>query len=133
MQTDSVPLDESDSCPHLDKDNMGLSPSHIWKGGYNRNPNFPPVYQYPFAEWIPNSICYSDFKIRSKTFDTWPKQLRPTKSELLRSGFYYKGFGDSVEWFFCGVCLHNWESRDNALKEHRRWSPECKFINMIAA
>ena len=136
MQTSSVPLDESDCCPDLDfqnQDNIELASSHIWKGGYNRRPNLPPVYLYPFAEWIPNSICYADFRVRSRSFDKWPKQLRPTKSELQKSGFFYRGFGDSVECFFCGICLHDWESRDNANKEHKKWSLECKFINMIAS
>ena len=74
MQTDSVKYrnenstDSVDSCAQIQlskKENsspytMGASLGHIWKGGYFNN-SFPPVYQYPFAEWIPNSICYADF------------------------------------------------------------------------
>ena len=132
METNSTLLDQSDSCPDLDHDNIELASPHIWKGSYNRNPTRPPVYLYPFAEWIPNSITYADFRTRSRSFDKWPKQMKPSKSELQKSGFFYRGFGDSVECFFCGICLHDWEIRDNANKEHRRWSPDCKFINMIA-
>ena len=91
-------LDEADSKPQIelssnDKLNFDASVSnslsHIWKGGYNRhNSLFPPIYQYPFAEWIPNSIFYADFNSRLKSFDKWPKQMRPTKNDLVKSGFF---------------------------------------------
>ena len=136
MQTSSSPLDESDFCPASDvenNDNIELASPYNWKGGYNRNSTHPPMFLYPYAEWVPYSICYADFRARSRSFEKWPKQLRPTKLDLLKSGFFYKGYGDHVECFFCGMCLHDWESRDNANKEHRRWSPDCKFINIISA
>ena len=141
VQADCAMLDEADSKPQVelssnDKLNFDASVSnslnHIWKGGYNRhNSLFPPIYQYPFAEWIPNSIFYADFNSRLKSFDKWPKQMRPTKNDLVKSGFFYKGIGDSVEcFFFCGIHLHDWETKDNAVIEHRKWSPHCKFVDM---
>ena len=107
METDSVPLYEGDSCPQMElssKEEKAFTPSHIWRGGYNRNTVYPPIYQYPYVEWVPNSICYADFQARSKTFDKWPKQLRPTKSKLIRSGFFYKGFGDKCRVLFLWYC-----------------------------
>ena len=104
MQANSIPssgndisTDSVDSCTQIElsgKDNnshytMGANLGHIWKGGYFNN-SFPPVYQYPFAEWIPNSICYADFCSRMKTFDKWPKQMRPSPIDLVRSGFFTK-------------------------------------------
>ena len=104
-----------------------------WKGGYFHSSNlFPPVYQYPYAGWIPNSICYASKSLRSKTFEKWPKQMRPTAKELVNSGFFYKGYGDSVECFFCGICLHDRESRDSAHAEHRHWSRSCRFVDMAS-
>ena len=146
MQTDSVPhsnemsmsTDSVDSRAQIELSNkdtgsmytMGANLGHIWKGGYFNN-SFPPVYQYPFAELIPNSICYANFCSRMKTFDKWPKQMRPSAFDLVKSGFFYKGSGDYVECFFCGICLHDWETKDNALIEHNKWSPSCKFLSMI--
>ena len=60
-----------------------------WKGGYFHSSNLlPPVYQYPYAEWVRNSICYASKSLRSKTFEKWPKQMRPTVKELVNSGFF---------------------------------------------
>lgn len=139
MQTNCEILDEADSSPSIELSSKNLNiennismPNHIWKGGYNRHNFIPPVYQYPFAEWVPNSIFYADYNIRSNSFEKWPKQLKPTKSELVKAGFFYKGIGDSVECFFCGISLHDWESKDNAIIEHKKWSPHCKFVDMIS-
>ena len=96
MQTNSTMFDDTDSAPQIElsekeKPNIDISLNHMWKGGggCNRLHNlFPPVYQYPFAEWIPNSIFYSDYKIRLNSFGNWLKQMRPTKSELVKSGFF---------------------------------------------
>ena len=112
MQTNSTMFDDTDSAPQIElseeeKPNIDIPLNNLWKGGCNRLHNlFPPVYQYPFAEWIPNSIFYSDYKIRLNSFGNWPKQMRPTKSEFVKSGFFYKGTGDSVECFFVVlVCM----------------------------
>ena len=108
--------------------------NETWKGGYFHTPYFvpPPIYQYPYAEWVPNSICYADYSTRMKTFEKWPKQMKPSADELIFAGFFYKGYGDSVECFFCGVTLHDWETKDNAINKHKKWSKSCKYVDMIS-
>ena len=48
-------------------------------------------------------LCAMD---RLKTFDTWPKYLRPTKEEMASAGFVYTGKSDRVVCFACKrACL----------------------------
>ena len=140
VHTDSA-LDEPDSCPQIELsernkllDKMGSKLSNSWRGGGGGcfNESTSTVFQYPYSEWIPNSIYHADYSVRMKTFEKWPKQMRPLPEELAECGFFYKGYGDSVECFFCGVCLYRWETEDNPIIEHRKWSPFCKFSNMIS-
>ena len=51
--------------------------NETWKGGYFHTPCFlpPPIYQFPYAEWVHNSIFYADYSSRMKTFEKWPKQM----------------------------------------------------------
>ena len=122
-------MDESDSFPQIElSSKYAAEPVSLnLSRGYVQ-----PLYQYPYVEWVPNSICYAEKSSRSKTFDKWPKQMKPSAMELIDAGFFYKGYGDSVECFFCGICLHDWETKDNAMKEHRKWSRSCKFVDMIS-
>ena len=140
MQTDCEILDEADSSPSIElssKQNLNTEknfplPNHIWRGGYNRHNFIPPVYQYPFAEWVPNSIFYADYNIRSNSFEKWPKQMKPNKSELVKAGFFTRVLETVWNVFFVGISLHDWESKDNAIIEHKKWSPHCKFVDMIS-
>lgn len=74
-----------------------------------------------------------NFRERLATFiANWPKFLQgPSIEDLARSGFVYQGFSDRVKCFSCGLILRDWEPCDEALKEHIRWAPECKFIRML--
>ena len=123
-----IKMETLDEC---DSSQVELS-SVNWKESYMKSPYTRPIYQYPYAEWIPNSICYADWCTRKNTFDKWPKQMRPSAKELINAGFFYKGYGDSVECFFCGISLHDWETKDSALVEHKKWSRTCKFVDMVS-
>ena len=35
-------------------------------------------------------------------------------------------------FFFCGVTLHDWETKENAINEHKKWSESCKYVDMIS-
>ncbi|XP_014425935.1 baculoviral IAP repeat-containing protein 2 [Pelodiscus sinensis] len=64
---------------------------------------------------------------RLRTFHTWPLTfLSPT--DLAKAGFYYIGPADKVACFTCGGQLSNWEPKDNAMAEHRRYFPNCPFV-----
>ena len=79
---------------------------------------------------LPN---FCTFDSRCITFkEGWPKYLPgPKYEDLARAGFVYKGVGDRVECFCCGICLKDWEWCDNAYAEHRRWSKDCTFAQLV--
>ncbi|KAK3585128.1 hypothetical protein CHS0354_034259 [Potamilus streckersoni] len=46
-------------------------------------------------------------------------------------GFFYKGQGDKVCCYECGVTLSDWRKDDDPLLEHIRYSPECQHLATI--
>ena len=73
------------------------------------------------------------YENRLKTFDTYPKQMLPDKIQLARAGLYYSVKSDMCQCFRCHVKLSSWERDDDAIKEHYKWSPQCKYIKMVGA
>jgi hypothetical protein len=71
------------------------------------------------------------FEQRLKTFDTWNKQLRPDKFSLAKAGLYYSGTADIVYCFSCGLKLYSWETNDDPLVEHDKFSTECPYLKVI--
>ena len=74
----------------------------------------------------------ADFNNRLHSFNKWPKQIKQTPEMLTLSGFYYHGVGDYVDCFYCGLGVHEWEDYDNANCEHRRHSPNCKYLDIVS-
>jgi len=64
---------------------------------------------------------------RLESFQDWPLD-RPGGAELARAGFHYTTFSDKVKCNFCGIVLGKWREFDNPLEEHKRWSPNCPFV-----
>ena len=81
--------------------------------------------------WIPPNPTQSYHSDRMKTFEKWPKQIEQLPEHLARAGFYYTKQGDTVQCFYCGLILFNWEKGDNVICEHRRHCNTCKFIHMV--
>lgn len=81
-------------------------------------------------KWKPNSSLYAPYGRRLMSFDKWPRQIRQTAVDMAGAGFYYLGSGDGVKCFHCGIGIQNWETKDNALMEHKRLSPFCKYLEM---
>jgi hypothetical protein len=73
------------------------------------------------------------YENRLKTFDSYPKQILPDKYELASAGLYYSGKSDMCECFRCHIKLSEWVRSDNALREHYKWSPNCKYIKIVGA
>ena len=66
---------------------------------------------------------------RAITFENkWPNQLNQCPLQMIASGFYYTGCGDRVTCFHCGITLRNWEHADDVDMEHKKHSPECKYL-----
>ena len=88
-----------------------------------------PIWSFGgFNEWKPKHLSYCKESSRMSSFNTWPKQLNPKPEQLAKAGFFYEGVSDTCRCFFCGLVVHNWETHDDALEEHRRHSPKCHYV-----
>ncbi|KRT86506.1 hypothetical protein AMK59_2078 [Oryctes borbonicus] len=67
---------------------------------------------------------------RINTFTNWPVTFI-NKETLAKNGFYYRGKGDNVICIFCGVEIADWEQGDDPIKEHRKYSPDCKLLDSL--
>ena len=55
-------------------------------------------------------------------------QWKVSPENLAVCGFYFLRPPDIVKCAFSGVELGEWESGDNPMKEHKRWSPYCRLL-----
>ncbi|CAC5416090.1 unnamed protein product [Mytilus coruscus] len=78
------------------------------------------------AEESHNDFIYSDYNARLSSFGNWPKTQTPV--ELASAGFFYTGTNDVVKCFSCRVRLGQWEPHENPWMEHKKHSPDCKFV-----
>ena len=76
---------------------------------------------------------FAEYVDRLSSFETWPQQMNQDKYTLAQAGFIYKKEGDIVECFACGVKLSQWKPSDNPLTEHKKWSPECVYLQLTGA
>ncbi|XP_041343123.1 inhibitor of apoptosis protein-like [Pyrgilauda ruficollis] len=117
---------------------IGLSPSleqvGYFSGSFSSFPQDPVTTRA--AEDLPflspklhnHSMRTEDARLR--TFQSWPLTfLSPT--DLAKAGLYYLGTADKVACFTCGGQLCNWEPKDNAVSEHRRHYPNCRFVENL--
>ena len=84
----------------------------------------------PNCSWTPFNMGMAKYTQRADSFDYWPKQIVQKPDQMLQSGFYYTGRGDVVTCFFCGITLKHWGCTDDVDSEHKRHSPDCKFMLM---
>lgn len=74
------------------------------------------------------SSQFNNEQARLETFNNWNVSFID-KRKLALLGFYYIGPNDMVRCYFCGVEIGAWEESDDVLNDHKRWSPNCNFIN----
>lgn len=77
----------------------------------------------------PNPL--SGMEIESHRLDTytdWPNRQAISPEELAQAGFFFTGSADRVQCAFCENVLRNWELGDDALAEHMRHFPRCRFM-----
>ena len=63
----------------------------------------------------------------------WPNFYGPTPKELAAAGFFYLGRKDQTQCFYCGVKLERWRMQDCAIDEHKKFSPRCKYLELISS
>ena len=81
--------------------------------------------------WKPFSTIMVSYQRRMQTFQRWPKQIAQWPEFLAQSGFYYSGCRDSVTCFYCRLTLKEWDWTDSINFEHKKFSPECKYLSMV--
>ena len=80
------------------------------------------------------SGLYSTFHQRELSFESWPEAHDgPKPSDMALAGLYYSGRGDVTVCFKCGTRIKQWAKRDSAIAEHKRWSPNCVYVNYLTA
>ena len=90
---------------------------------------FPATNTYDY-NWSPFNSMMVKFGSRMQSFQRWPKQMAQHPIDVVRSGFFYCGYGDSVSCFFCGITLRERDTVDNINFEHEKFSPNCKYLSM---
>lgn len=65
---------------------------------------------------------------RLKTFYNWRTDFISSE-KLVKNGFFYLGWNDAVQCAFCDVEIMHWVEGDDIAEEHRRFSPDCPFVN----
>lgn len=68
---------------------------------------------------------------RLGTFGGWPCAFLQPRA-LAKAGFYYTRKEDVVKCAYCSIEIGKWEPGDDALADHRRWSPSCPFLRSMA-
>ena len=85
----------------------------------------------PNSSWILFNLEMAKFIDRPETFhNKWPVQISQHPNQMVSSGFYYNGYGDTVTCFFCGISIRRWERTDSVNVEHKKHSPDCKYLLM---
>jgi E3 ubiquitin-protein ligase XIAP len=65
--------------------------------------------------------------IRLQSYKNWPcLWMKPER--LAAAGFYYTGESDKVKCFECQIEICQWQSDDNPMVDHQRWSDRCRFV-----
>ena len=70
--------------------------------------------------------CYSN---RLRSFQEYPKNAFMDPRNLAYYGFWYSGTKDLVFCHDCHAKIADWEPSDCAFSEHKRISPNCRFIS----
>ncbi|XP_050390967.1 uncharacterized protein LOC126810060 isoform X2 [Patella vulgata] len=74
---------------------------------------------------------YRSMEERLASLRHWPKQYKPTKTQLAEAGFFHTGVVTKVICFSCGLSIRDWEPEAEPWQQHALISPTCGFIKFI--
>ncbi|ADD73825.1 IAP-3 [Lymantria xylina nucleopolyhedrovirus] len=69
-----------------------------------------------------------DERRRLATFRNWTAVDAPAPAELAYAGFYCANRDDFVRCAYCRIEIGNWSIGSDAMSDHKRYSPACRFI-----
>ena len=81
--------------------------------------------------WTINNPSFISAKTRLQSFDHAPQLLQTIKNSLSQCGFFYRGYGTSLECFCCGLKLYTWIVGDCPYKEHGVYAEQCVFFRTL--
>ena len=94
----------------------------------------PPNFSFGDMElemfWSPVNEEMMSLEKRVETFKNWPPQMTQRPMDLAWSGFYYLGCGDQIKCFQCGLGLNYLDKDDDINLDHKKYSPDCKYVFM---
>lgn len=70
---------------------------------------------------------------RIVSFGNWPGWSRLNIGDLAKAGFYYDSQLRTTRCFSCYLEIQHWTTDQNPWREHRWWSPRCRFIMNLPA
>jgi len=77
---------------------------------------------------VPKYPEYSTLLSRFLTFHTDHVRSFQDQYSLAECGFTYAGTGDSVQCFYCGLLLLEWEENDDVWQQHAMHNPKCIYV-----
>ena len=78
--------------------------------------------------WVPMYVEYNLYEKRLETFKIWHRQEYQKGKDMAEAGFFFSGSLDRCVCKHCGLVLKNWEQFDMPMRDHKYWSPHCKFV-----
>jgi hypothetical protein len=57
--------------------------------------------------------------------------MKQSPKSMAHAGFMYTGYSDKVRCFKCGLCVHNWLTKDDPMSEHFRLGGSCLYFNTV--
>jgi E3 ubiquitin-protein ligase XIAP len=83
------------------------------------------IHDVPISD--PTNFRYESHRLYSLLTTEWTSPVCPYG--LAKYGFYWTGSTDNCRCAFCRLEVRGWEEGDRADAEHRRWNPNCVFMN----
>lgn len=115
LNTENIPI-------NVEQLNAILPPRSNDVCGHNPSDNDNEQIKYPEYRYEINRI---------HSFKEWPQALSPKRDDFIDTGLFYTGNGDKVICFSCGLGLKDWETGDNPLTEHARWTEGCRYLDHV--
>jgi baculoviral IAP repeat-containing protein 7/8 len=70
----------------------------------------------------------NDERRRLASFRNWSAVDAPAPAELAHAGFYCANRQDFVKCAYCHIEIGNWSIGSDAMSDHKRYSPACRFV-----
>ena len=82
------------------------------------------------------SPVYTEFQLHTQRVNSfknkgWPVGISQNPNALAEAGFFYTGFADKVDCYYCGGGVGQWLPSDNPMTEHIRLFSKCTYVALM--